>query len=296
MIKGFCRTLTLALTLLCSLNTQGEDVRLPFDETKLEFSAPPQEQARWLLRPVAEYGVLGKPLTALPSPLENLIGKPMTVDRAQLQSYLTSHKITDAEIGGTITNTLKAKYFVIHDVSAPNYREKSFPTNINEATWFYNSLTFWGSNHAAHFFVNRLGQSVAPHPLTAPWRATKFETKVLKEKSRGLFVHTELVQPRRTDPTGRPGNDGIAPNPGFTDPQLDRLALLYVVASMQHGSWMIPAFHANVDAGIPDAHDDPQNFDLPLWSKRLNQLLQALESGDAQKTNLSVQPVAEKGK
>ncbi|EEF60411.1 hypothetical protein [Pedosphaera parvula] len=249
MIKGFCQTLALAFLSLCSLNTQGSDVRLPFDEAKLEFSAPPLEQARWLLRPVAEYGVLGKPLTSLPNPQEDLIGKPMTVDRSQLQSYLSSHKITDAEIGGAITNTLKAKYFVIHDVSAPNYHEKTFPTNINEATWFYNGLTFWGSNHAAHFFVNRLGQSVAPHPLTTPWRATKFETKVLKEKSRGLFVHTELIQPRRTDPQGRPGNDGIAPDPGFTESQLDRLALLYVIASVEHGTWMVPAFHANIDAG-----------------------------------------------
>jgi hypothetical protein len=119
---------------------------------------------------------------------------------------------------------------------------------------------------------------------------------VLKEKSRGLFVHTELVQPRRSDPTGQPGNDGLAPSPGFTEPQLDRLALLYVVASLQHGSWMVPAFHANVDAGIPDAHDDPQNFDLNLWSKRLNLLLQSLESNSDQKSSQSVQPVAGKEK
>ena len=76
--------------------------------------------------------------------------------------------------------------------------------------------------------------------------------------------------------------DAIAPTPGFPDAQLDRLALLYVAASVQHGTWMVPAFHAAVDAGIPDAHDDPQNFDLALWAKRLDTLLHAL--------NLSARP------
>ena len=34
------------------------------------------------------------------------------------------------------------------------------------------------------------------------------------------------------------------------------------LAILSHGRrWLIPAFHATVDAGIPDAHDDPQNFD-----------------------------------
>ena len=42
---------------------------------------------------------------------------------------------------------------------------------------------------------------------------------------------------------------------------------------------MVPAFHAAVDAGIPDAHDDPQNFDLAHWAKRLNLLLDALNQG-----------------
>jgi len=30
------------------------------------------------------------------------------------------------------------------------------------------------------------------------------------------------------------------------------------------------------DAGIPDAHDDPQNFDLAFWAGRLDALLAAI--------------------
>jgi hypothetical protein len=280
MRRCFYHAVFALFTITFSANLWGAetDCGCPFDEAKLEFIGSPLEQAKCLLRPVAEFGRLSPPLVTLPAPLETLIGQPVTVDKAKLQSYLESHQIKDAEIGGAITNVLRAKYFVIHDVSAPNYHEKAFPTNINDAAWMWNDLNRWRSNQAAHFFVNRLGQSVAPHTLTTPWRATKLEVRVLKEKSRGLFVHTELIQPRRADPQGHAGNDGIAPLPGFTEAQLDRLALLYVVASTEHGTWLVPAYHAGVDAGIPDAHDDPQNFELPLWAKRLAVLLQALHA------------------
>ena len=62
--------------------------------------------------------------------------------------------------------------------------------------------------------------------------------------------------------------------------QYDRLALLYVSASVQHGAWLIPGYHAAVDAGIPDAHDDPQNFNLALWAQRLEALLKAIAVED----------------
>ena len=71
-------------------------------------------------------------------------------------------------------------------------------------------------------------------------------------------------------------NDAVAPNPGFTQEQYDRLALLYVVASSRAGVWMIPAFHAAIDEDISDAHDDPQNFDLANFDTSLGQLLMSM--------------------
>jgi hypothetical protein len=47
---------------------------------------------------------------------------------------------------------------------------------------------------------------------------------------------------------------------------------------VRRGAWLIPAFHAAVDAGIPEAHDDPQNFDLARWAERLRTLLAELQS------------------
>ena len=107
---------------------------------------------------------------------------------------------------------------------------------------------------------------------------TKFARDNLQESAKGLQLHVELVQPRRSDPDGKIGNDAIAPEPGFTESQLDRLALLYLAASVRRGEWLVPAFHADLDAGIPDAHDDPQNFDLKLWGKRLAVLLKDVKS------------------
>jgi hypothetical protein len=249
-----------------------------FDKTKMEFEGTPLQQAKCLLRPVKRGGVLGKPLTTLPQPLERLIGQPVQLTQATLLHYLQAHGIAEKEIGGPLTNSVRAKYFVIHDTSTPNYHEKEFPTNINEASWPLNSFERWNKKPGvAHMFVNRLGQSLTWHEFSVSWRATKFErTTITKEESIGMFIHTELGQPRRADPKSFSGNDAIAPLPGFPLAQLDRLALLYVAASFEHGQWMVPGYHCAIDAGIPDGHDDPQNFDLNLWTSRLELLLKEI--------------------
>lgn len=66
---------------------------------------------------------------------------------------------------------------------------------------------------------------------------------------KGLFLNVEQVQPRRSDQNASANNDALAPIPDFTDIQLDRLALVYVAASVRCGKWLIPVFHASVDAG-----------------------------------------------
>ncbi len=257
------------------------DPPCPFEVVTMSFKGTPLEQAKCLLRPVLIHGQLAQPLSTLPAPLEDIIGKPVTLTPQLLRAYLNSHGINETNVGGAVTNKLNAKYFVIHDTSTPNYHEQSFPTNINASSWSYNNLKHWAesSNAVAHCFVNRLGESVSPHSWITPWRATKLEVRVLGDKSKGTFVHTELIQPRRALPGGHPGNDAIAPMPGITDPQLERLALLYITASVQHGTWMIPGYHAAVDAGIPDGHDDPQNFDLALWAAHLGALIQTINAG-----------------
>jgi hypothetical protein len=49
--------------------------------------------------------------------------------------------------------------------------------------------------------------------------------------------------------------------------------MVYIVASVRAGRWLIPAFHAALDEGIPNAHDDPQNFDLAAFDGAVSKAL-----------------------
>lgn len=121
----------------------------------------------------------------------------------------------------------------------------------------------------AHLFIGRTGKSFSQIGLGQPWRATKFETKVLPASiSRGLFLHIELVQPRTVGP--KASWYYLAPAPGFTSAQYSRLALVYLAASLRAKTWLVPVFHRVLDDDISGAHDDPQQFDLNQFSSSLD--------------------------
>ena len=238
-------------------------------------SSEVDELARCLLRPVKTYGNLGPTPDILPAPLESLIGKPVDVNAESLKRYLNAHSITEASIGGLLSTPLTTvRFLVIHDTSYPYLKNDEFPADINAATWAGNNLRRWEQVKVTHVYVNRLGESATASNFEQTVGATKYEKRGQGRK--GLFVHVELIQPRRRDPEGGANNDAIGPSPGFTAQQLDRLALLYVAASVRRGRWLLPAFHAAIDAGIPNAHDDPQNFDLDGWMASLERLLAEL--------------------
>ena len=96
--------------------------------------------------------------------------------------------------------------------------------------------------------------------------------------SKGKYIHVELIQPRKAMKGYGRHNDADAPSPGFTDLQYKRLALLYTVASVRKGDWLIPGFHAAVDNGIRYSHDDPQNFELSKFFTALNDLWSVVET------------------
>lgn len=241
----------------------------PFDSSDVD------QLARCLLRPVKIYGNLEPEPATLPAPLKKLIGKRVKLKASSLKRYLDAHGITEESIGGLLATPLTtARYFVIHDTSSPYLKDDPFPANINEADYRGNNLLRWAQVKVTHVYVNRLGESATASNFEQTVGATKYERRNPARK--GLFVHVELIQPRRRDPNGRASNDAIAPEPGFTAKQLERLALLYVAASVRRGRWLLPAFHAAVDAGIPDAHDDPQNFDMGGWLAALESLLAEL--------------------
>jgi hypothetical protein len=275
------------------VTTRAQEMPCVFADSSLSYAGSPQEQAKCLLRPVEIGGHLGAPLEKLPAPLDKLIGKTLNVSKDALGRYLIANNISEADIGGSLSDPVSranmadltsafARYFVIHDVSTPNYMNEPFPPDINEASWAWNDLTRkWIKTKVTHVYISRTGESATAvdfkEQLPDPHHGTKFARDRLRNKGKGLYLHVELVQPRRRDPQGAPNNDRIAPMPGFTDEQLKRLALVYLAASVRRGSWLIPAFHAAVDAGIPDAHDDPQNFDTKRWAKHLGALLKSIK-------------------
>lgn len=281
--------LLLAAPIIAPSHAQPQNTSCPFNEKTLTYDGSALEQAACLLRPVKIRGELGEPLKKLPDTLKQLIGQRVRIDVATLRRYLEKRDIDEAEVGGSLSSPLSsvsngsssptfARYFIIHDVSTPNYLDAPFPADINDETWVWNDLRQkWSNAKVAHVFISRNGHSLTAVDFgsTLPERrlGTKFARDVLKENAKGLQIHVELIQPRRRDPGGSRNNDAIAPSPGFTEAQMDRLALVYVAASVRRGEWLVPAFHAVVDAGIPDAHDDPQNFDLDLWANRLKVLL-----------------------
>jgi hypothetical protein len=169
-----------------------------------------------------------------------------------------------------------ARYFVLHDTSGPNLRR--FPGDLDSHRRINNLARFRCSDgwELAHVVINRPGEVFVGHDFAESWRATKFERATqFGTDLKGLFLHVELLQPRR----GRGGT--IAPTPGFTREQYDRLALVYVVASVRAGEWLIPATHAAIDNDIRNGHDDPQNFEFVEFARSLEALAARLQQAEA---------------
>lgn len=294
--KFECLSLYSILCVLCVLgglvSAHAQNKPCKFDEKTLQFVGSPIEQAKCLLRPNKIYGVLGEELKELPKPLLKLIGEKVSIEKAKLRKYLLAQGIAEQKLGGSLDEKLsnatlptgeniQALYFIIHDTSSPYLKDEPFPPNFDtDANWRGNNLNVWTNSPVAHIFVNRLGDSLTTTPFSEPVRkgwGTKFARDFLKTPAKGLQIHIELIQPRRREPSGSATNDAIAPVPGFTDAQYERLVLLYVCASFRRGTWLIPAYHSAIDAGIKDAHDDPQNFKLEKFAFVLNNLLKKID-------------------
>jgi hypothetical protein len=273
------------------LNSMGP---CAFDVDRLSFFGDPAIQAACLLRPLDRSRNLVRMAPEVPDALARRVGRSAGLPtRDALLALLVkldfAHDFA-ASLWQPVSHARDndpaapaARYFVIHDTSGPNYGSRAFPADMDESPKINNLRNFWCADGWAksHVVVNRGGGMMVGHDFEIPWRETKFERAPLFEGAlKGLFLHVEMIQPRRRAPGFGRRNDAQAPTPGFTAAQYDRLALLYVVASVRAGAWMIPAFHASIDSGIRGGHDDPQNFDLQIFARSLEDLLQSLQSGE----------------
>ncbi len=255
-----------------------------FDGVTLKFHGTAEEAAKCLLRPVKIAGNLGTALSELPSTLKTIVGTSANLPRTKVRAFLATLNITEEQIGGSLDAALaqnsagqSARYFVIHDTSAPFLGNvAAFPSDIDTSNSVNRLSGYAGPNSVAHLFINRRGDMLVGHPFSKRWRATRLETNFAGTRSRGLFIHVEMVQPRRENPAGANGNDQFAPDVGFTEIQYERLALAYVVASTRGGEWLLPGFHAVLDSGISGGHDDPQRFDLTKFDAKIGEIISAI--------------------
>ena len=277
-----------------------------FDPERLQFAGDPKQQTACLIQPVAKRAKLGSPLDALPEILAARVGQSALLpSRDALRAYLSTQGLEDdfaahlslpiARANDNDADAPMARYFVIHDTSGPFLGVTPFPTDIDTHRKINNLAGHrcedgWES---AHVVISRSGGVLLGHELAIPWRATTFERAVQFDgRLKGLFLHVEMIQPRRGEyrmvKVKRKGrrarwvrrgakNDAIAPLPGFSAAQYDRLALVYTIASVRADRWLIPAFHAVIDNHIRGGHDDPQNFELAKFAASLARLTERLQ-------------------
>jgi len=265
-----------------------------FDSETLSFAGTPAEQAMCLMRGMDSSRNLEPRLQNLPAALAKRIGQTTGLpSRAMLSDYLSTvglegefgdflwlpvSRAHDNELGAPM-----ARYFVIHDTSGPNFGRRSFPDDIDGVGKVNDLRNFechdgWGK---AHVVISRIGELLLAHDYSIPWRETKFEQAAeFGGALKGLFLHNEMIQPRRSAPGRGRRNDARSPDPPFTAAQYDHLALLYVIASVRAERWLIPAFHAAIDAQIANGHDDPLNFNIDSFANSLDSLIVKLGRPD----------------
>lgn len=272
--------------LLIAAPVQAEEIgECRFNRESLTFAGTPAEQAGCLLRKVKLLGE--KEPQPLPPVIRSLLeagGGPTPAHKAAAiaqfpqpyRAYAAEH--ADRPVARTVAG-LPPLYFVIHDTSTPFYGDEPFPRRldrdhrINDFTPYMDGT--FAERPVAHIFLSRYGQIWAGHDFSEGWRATKLESYVIGPAARGRMVHIEVMQPRRFMPGYSDREHTQGPKPGFSAAQYRQLAALYVYASARAGHWLIPAQHATVDGGIPDAHDDPQNLELEMFAAALDKLLSA---------------------
>lgn len=266
-----------------------------FDPATLSFAGSPAEQARCLLNPVQPVGRLGPALETLPEAISVRVGSARDLPLRETLEALLRERNAPRDLIATLADPVShahdndplsrsATYVVLHDTSTPNYRTQPWPVSIDDDPKINNLARYQCDNdiERAHVFINRQGAILLAHDFTVPWRATKFETaQNFGSALKGLFLHVELIQPRRALRGYGRRNDFLAPDPGFSQAQYDSLALVYAVASRRAGFWLIPAFHSVLDEGIRNKHDDPQNFRLESFAGSLDHLIADLRTRTA---------------
>lgn len=248
-----------------------------FDSNAGQFRGNKGQQLDCLLKRVRPRGA-GADVQPIPAWLGAKVWTTFVPTTAQLNAALQAagadaSTLTPRLLTGDRTSL---RYFVIHDTSSPEISAPSFPANMNTGAYSGNRLTGWRSmDGRINLIISRDGRSrpIVDWGATRNRPATKIEQSDRAGAWRRTFVHVENIQPR-LKPAGSWA--WIAPEPGLSAAQEQRLALAYIIASARAGRWLMPAYHFNIDQGLPDGHDDPQKMNLASWSARVEAIAAAM--------------------
>lgn len=250
-----------------------------FDSETLRFGGTVAETTACLLRKVRERGSGADP-QPVPEWLLARVATPFPFSPAQIRRYLEAQGIASSDLTDRLVvgDTPDRRYFVIHDTSSPEIGGAGavFPPNMDQPSYSGNNLGGWaGIARRVNLIISRDGRSrrLQEWGASRPLPAVKIEQANRAPAARRVFVHVENIQPRIKPPGSWAWR---APVPGFAPAQERRLALAYVIASMRAGRWLIPAYHFNIDQGLPDVHDDPQHADLASWVAQIQEVESAI--------------------
>ena len=257
--------------------------RCGFDFGRGQYAGSDLEQARCLvpefIGPRTVRVAPGPPRRSLGQPLETLVGTGVSLDKRAVAAFLRSERLGALAEGldRPLSRTARgdpARYFVVHGTN-DNVVTKPFPADDAPAMTRLGLTWEDGRTWRAHAWVNRLGAVRVTYDFgRRPTRSsTKFEAA--HNELWGLFLHTEVTQPRKA-PASSPTSDIYVPVPAFTQAQYRAVAVLYMVASVRAGRWLVPAYHVAIDQGIPGGHDDPQHFSLERFSAALDAIVRRI--------------------
>ena len=245
------------------------------------------------MQPVGKRGTLAASPKRLPGTLTRVLaGRVPLPSRDAVTRLLATERM---DIGGLDQPVSRARdgdpaapiarYFVIHDTSTPYYGDEPFPADI-DGDARVNSFRPYFPAECRPGKIPGCASVPQPHRAGAGRPAPVAAVARDQARDAGDRAAGEGPVPSRRNghaPPPRSRNRRVErrhrPKPGFSARQYDRLAILYIALSVRAGAWLIPAQHATMDHGLPQAHDDPQNFRIKDFDRALHRRLRALPRG-----------------
>ena len=229
-----------------------------FDPTTMSFQGEPAEQAKCLMRGMDQSRNLAPPVESLPPAAyrprrhRTRPAQPRGAEHipVQARSGMGFRRLSvDAGVARQRQRSGRADGALFRH-SRHQRAEFRPPLLSRRRRWRLQDQQSRPSSNARTAGERRMSSSTVPAACcsitSCPFpgaRPNSSRRRISAGALKGLFLHVELIQPRRAAGHGR-RNDAQSPTPAFTTAQYDRLALLYVIASVRASRWLIPAYHA----------------------------------------------------